>query len=141
MDSVTRLGELEKIYKNQVGLVHGKMKPMEKEEAMQKFKNGDTRILVATTVIEVGIDIPDATLIIIENAEKFGLATLHQLRGRVGRSNLQSHAILLYEERRTSQIAKKRLSIMKKSEDGFYIAEEDLKLRGGGENIRHQTKR
>jgi RecG-like helicase len=81
----------------------------------------------------VGIDVPDATLIIIENAEKFGLASLHQLRGRVGRSSLQSHAILLYENTRTTIIARKRLEIMRNSEDGFYIAEQDLLLRGGGE--------
>jgi ATP-dependent DNA helicase RecG len=133
MDTVTRLVDLQKIYGDKVGLVHGKMKNNEKDEAMQRFKEGVTQILVATTVIEVGIDVPDATLIIIENAEKFGLASLHQLRGRVGRSSLQSHAILLYENTRTTIIARKRLEIMRNSEDGFYIAEQDLLLRGGGE--------
>jgi ATP-dependent DNA helicase RecG len=133
MDTVTRLIDLQKIYGNKVGLVHGKMKNNEKDDAMKQFKDGTTQILVATTVIEVGIDVPDATLIIIENAEKFGLASLHQLRGRVGRSSLQSHAVLLYENTRTTTIARKRLEIMRDSEDGFYIAEQDLLLRGGGE--------
>jgi len=133
IDIETRFNELQKIYGSKVGFVHGKMKNNEKDESMKSFKDGITQILVATTVIEVGIDVPDATLIIIENAEKFGLASLHQLRGRVGRSILQSHAILLYENKRTTEIAKKRLEIMKNSEDGFYIAEQDLLLRGGGE--------
>lgn len=109
------------------------MKNEEKDAAMQDFKDGKTKILVATTVIEVGIDVPDATLIIIENAEKFGLAQLHQLRGRVGRSDLQSHAILMYEPKRSTSIARHRMKIMKESHDGFYIAEQDLLLRGGGE--------
>lgn len=133
VDVATRVQMLEKLYPNYVGYVHGKMKSDHKDAVMQEFKNGKIKILVATTVIEVGIDVPDATLIIIENAEKFGLAQLHQLRGRVGRSNLQSHAILLYEPTRTSAIARHRMETMRDSSDGFYIAEQDLILRGGGE--------
>jgi len=121
------------LYPGQVGFVHGKMKNDEKDSAMQDFKEGKIKILVATTVIEVGIDVPDATLIVIENAEKFGLAQLHQLRGRVGRSDLQSHAILMYEPTRSSSIARARMTIMRESQDGFYISEQDLLLRGGGE--------
>ena len=97
---------------------------------MEQFKNGQVKILVATTVIEVGIDVPQATLIIIENAEKFGLAQLHQLRGRVGRGAKQSYCLLLYDAGRSTQIARKRIEIMKESNDGFYIAEQDLLLRG-----------
>lgn len=133
MDVYTRAESLKELYSKDVGIVHGKMKPLEKDAIMQDFKEGETKILVATTVIEVGIDVPDATLIVIENAEKFGLAALHQIRGRVGRSSLQSHAILLYENTRCTKTARKRLSIMRESEDGFYIAEQDLLLRGGGE--------
>ncbi len=133
MDVETRYEDLQKIYGAKVGIVHGKMKNDQKDLAMQRFKGGLTQILVATTVIEVGIDVSDATLMIIENAEKFGLAQLHQLRGRVGRSDLASHAILLYESKRFSSTARARLEIMRKSEDGFYIAEQDLLLRGGGE--------
>jgi len=109
------------------------MKATDKEFVMQNFKNGEFKILVATTVIEVGIDVPDATLIIVENAEKFGLAQLHQLRGRVGRGELQSYCILMYEPKRFSVNARNRLEIMRQSNDGFYIAEQDLILRGGGE--------
>ena len=116
-----------------MGLLHGKMKAAQKDEVMQKFKDGILRILVATTVIEVGIDVPDATLIIIENAEKFGLAQLHQLRGRVGRGELQSYCVLMYNPKFLSKTSRKRLEIMRSSSDGFYIAEQDLVLRGGGE--------
>lgn len=125
--------DLEKMYPGQVSMLHGKVKSTEKDEIMQRFKNGEIKILVATTVIEVGIDVPDATLIIIENAEKFGLAQLHQLRGRVGRGQLQSYCILMYNPQRLSKMGKQRLEIMRKSSDGFYIAEQDLVLRGGGE--------
>ena len=133
IDVTKRAKTLEAIYPGMVGIVHGKMKNDVKDQIMQQFKNGDLKILVATTVIEVGIDVADATLIIIENAEKFGLSSLHQLRGRVGRSSLQSHAIMLFAHTRFSNIAKERLKIMRESEDGFYIAEQDLILRGGGE--------
>lgn len=130
---VERFAELNAAYPGLASMLHGKMKSAEKDEIMQKFKNGEIKILVATTVIEVGIDVPDATLIIIENAEKFGLAQLHQLRGRVGRGELQSHSMLMYNHKRLSNTSKKRLEIMRKSNDGFYISEQDLLLRGGGE--------
>ncbi len=133
VDVTARYQELEAIYPEQVGLLHGKMKAAQKDEVMQKFKDGILRILVATTVIEVGIDVPDATLIIIENAEKFGLAQLHQLRGRVGRGELQSYCVLMYNPKFLSKTSRKRLEIMRSSSDGFYIAEQDLVLRGGGE--------
>ena len=132
-DVVSVFEGMKALYPNQVGILHGKIKAAEKDLIMDDFKNGRIKILVATTVIEVGIDIPDATLIVIENAEKFGLAQLHQLRGRVGRGDLQSYCILMYEVNRLSAIAKQRLSIMKNSNDGFYISEQDLLLRGGGE--------
>jgi ATP-dependent DNA helicase RecG len=115
-----------------VGLVHGRMKSAEKDAAMQAFRNGETRILVATTVIEVGVDVPDASIIVIEHAERFGLAQLHQLRGRVGRGDDASSCILLYKPP-LGQTARARLSIMRETEDGFRIAEEDLRLRGEGE--------
>jgi ATP-dependent DNA helicase RecG len=99
---------------------------------MLAFKNGETRILVGTTVIEVGIDVPDATIIVIEHAERFGLSQLHQLRGRVGRGEKPSTCVLLYKAP-LGEVARKRLSVMRESEDGFFIAEEDLKLRGEGE--------
>ncbi|GAB4168097.1 MAG: ATP-dependent DNA helicase RecG [Rickettsiaceae bacterium] len=125
--------ELNKHYPNQVGILHGKMKSTDKDLVMQRFKDSEIKILVATTVIEVGIDVPDATLMIIENAEKFGLAQLHQLRGRVGRGKQQSYCMLIYNPKRLSAIARRRLEIMRESNDGFYIAEQDLLLRGGGE--------
>lgn len=125
---------LSEIFPNQVGLVHGKLKAQDKEQQMADFKDGENNILVATTVIEVGVDVKDASLIVIENAENFGLAQLHQLRGRVGRGNQQSYCILLYGKR-TSKIARERLEVMRSTNDGFIIAEEDLKLRGGGEMI------
>ena len=114
------------------GLVHGKMKPADRDRAMQRFIAGETPVLVATTVIEVGVDVPDATIIVIEHAERFGLAQLHQLRGRVGRSDRPSVCLLLYKKP-LGPVARERLAIMRESEDGFRIAEEDLRLRGGGE--------
>jgi ATP-dependent DNA helicase RecG len=128
-----RYEEIKAYYSDNVRFLHGKMKSHEKDLIMQEFKNSDVKILIATTVIEVGIDVPDATLIVIENAEKFGLAQLHQLRGRVGRGSLQSHCILMYNPKRLSSMSRKRLEIMRNSNDGFYIAEQDLILRGGGE--------
>ena len=104
----------------------------EKDAAMLAFKNGETRLLVATTVVEVGVDVPDATIMVIEHAERFGLAQLHQLRGRVGRGDEASSCILLYKGP-LGETGKARLSILRDSEDGFLIAEEDLKLRGEGE--------
>jgi ATP-dependent DNA helicase RecG len=115
-----------------IGLVHGRMKGDEKDAAMQAFKDGETRILVATTVIEVGVDVPDATIMVIEHAERFGLAQLHQLRGRVGRGSGASTCLLLYKEP-LGEVAHARLAIMRETEDGFRIAEEDLRLRGEGE--------
>jgi len=115
-----------------VGLVHGRMTVDEKNEAMAAFKNGDTRVLVATTVIEVGVDVPDATIMVIEHAERFGLSQLHQLRGRVGRGSEASSCMLLFYSP-LSQTAEARLKILRETEDGFRIAEEDLKLRGEGE--------
>ena len=117
---------------NTVGLVHGKMLPKEKESAMQDFKLGKTKLLVATTVIEVGVDVPEASIMIIEYAERFGLSQLHQLRGRIGRGAQKSVCILMFSEKMT-KTAKKRLEIMRKTEDGFEIADLDLKLRGAGE--------
>lgn len=115
-----------------VGIVHGRMNGVQKDAAMQDFKSGKTRVLVATTVIEVGVDVPDASIMVIEHAERFGLAQLHQLRGRVGRGTEASSCILLYKGP-LSIVGKARLSIMRETEDGFKIAEEDLKLRGEGE--------
>ena len=115
-----------------VGLAHGKMKPAERDKQMAAFQSGMFRVLVATTVVEVGVDVPDATIIVIEHAERFGLAQLHQLRGRVGRSDRASVCLLLYKGP-LGQVATDRLRIMRETEDGFVIAEEDLRLRGGGE--------
>ena len=117
---------------DRIGLVHGRMNGPEKDAAMLAFKNGDTRLLVATTVIEVGVDVPDATIIVIEHAERFGLAQLHQLRGRVGRGDKPSTCLLIYKGP-LGEVAQARLKIMRETEDGFRIAEEDLKLRGEGE--------
>ena len=118
--------------KTRVGLIHGRMSSDEKNSVMTDFKNGDIQLLVATTVIEVGVDVPNASLMIIENAERLGLAQLHQLRGRVGRGNIQSHCILLYQTP-LSRDGKLRLGVMRESCDGFYIAEKDLELRGPGQ--------
>jgi ATP-dependent DNA helicase RecG len=115
-----------------VGLIHGRMKPAERDEVMARFIAGDIRVLVATTVIEVGVDVGDATIIVIEHAERFGLAQLHQLRGRVGRSSRPSVCLLLYKPP-LGPVARDRLAVMRETEDGFRIAEEDLRLRGGGE--------
>ena len=115
-----------------VELVHGRMKAKEKAERMARFSSGEAQLLVATTVIEVGVDVPNATLMVMENAERLGLAQLHQLRGRVGRGGEQSYCLLLYQTP-LSFTAKKRLAVMRDTSDGFVIAEEDLKLRGPGE--------
>ncbi len=117
-----------------IELLHGRMKPHEKEAIMQRFKAGDCQLLVATTVIEVGIDVPHANIIIIENAENYGLAQLHQLRGRVGRGNEQSFCLLVYNEP-LSKMVREKLTVMKHSDDGFLIAEKDLELRGSGEML------
>ncbi|MCW0217974.1 MAG: ATP-dependent DNA helicase RecG, partial [Prosthecobacter sp.] len=115
-----------------VGLVHGRMKALEKEATMAAFKEGELDLLVATTVIEVGVDVPNASLMIIENAERLGLSQLHQLRGRVGRGNQQSHCLLLYQTPLSAQ-GSERLKVMRATTDGFVIAEKDLQLRGAGE--------
>jgi ATP-dependent DNA helicase RecG len=115
-----------------VGLVHGRMKPAERDSAMARFKAGETKVLVATTVIEVGIDVPEATIMVVEQAERFGLAQLHQLRGRVGRSNARSTCLLVYQPP-LGESAKARLKTLRETDDGFVIAEADLRLRGPGE--------
>ena len=115
----------------QVGLLHGRLKPSEKEDVIGRFQRGELHILVATTVIEVGVDIPNATVMLIEQAERFGLAQLHQLRGRVGRGAHQSFCIL--STGKLTQAGQERIAAMVESNDGFYLAEMDLKLRGPGE--------
>jgi ATP-dependent DNA helicase RecG len=117
---------------DRVGLVHGRMKPAEKDAVMEKFVAGDLDVLVATTVIEVGVNVPEATIMVIEHAERFGLSQLHQLRGRVGRGGDQSYCFLLYHGK-LGETAKERLTTMRDTEDGFIIAEKDLKLRGFGD--------
>ncbi|MGO1190524.1 ATP-dependent DNA helicase RecG, partial [Vibrio casei] len=115
-----------------IGLVHGRMKSTEKQQVMQKFKSGELHLLVATTVIEVGVDVPNASLMIIENPERLGLAQLHQLRGRVGRGSVASSCVLLYHAP-LSKTAQKRLGVLRESNDGFVIAQKDLEIRGPGE--------
>ena len=115
-----------------IGLVHGRMRPAEKERGMKAFKEGLIELLVATTVIEVGVDVPNASLMIIENAERMGLSQLHQLRGRVGRGAAQSHCVLLYKSP-LGRVAKERLSVLRDTNDGFQVAQRDLELRGPGE--------
>ncbi|MCH9694905.1 MAG: ATP-dependent DNA helicase RecG [Gammaproteobacteria bacterium] len=115
-----------------IGLVHGRMKPAEKERGMKAFKEGLIQLLVATTVIEVGVDVPNASLMIIENAERMGLSQLHQLRGRVGRGAVQSHCVLLYKSP-LGRTAKQRLGVLRDTNDGFVVAQKDLELRGPGE--------
>ena len=113
-------------------MVHGKMKPAIKDAAMESFKNGETKIMVATTVIEVGVDVPNATVMVIESAERFGLSQLHQLRGRVGRGAEQSYCILM-SSYKIGPESRKRLETMVRTNDGFEIAEVDMKLRGPGD--------
>jgi ATP-dependent DNA helicase RecG len=117
---------------NRVGLVHGRMKGAERDAAMAKFKAGETNVLVATTVIEVGVDVPEATIMVVEHSERFGLAQLHQLRGRVGRGSGKSTCLLIYQAP-LGETAKARLKTLRETDDGFVIAEEDLRLRGPGE--------
>jgi len=117
---------------HKVGLLHGKMKTAEKEETMAQFVSGELNIMVSTTVIEVGVDVPNASLMVIEHAERFGLSQLHQLRGRVGRGADQSYCVLLTDFKKTA-VAKERLGIMEQTSDGFKIAEKDLEIRGQGE--------
>ena len=126
-----RYDVLQQSFGDKVGLVHGRLKPKEKDEVMEKFASGELSILVATTVIEVGVNVPEATIMVIEHAERFGLSQLHQLRGRVGRGGDQSYCFLMYGN--LGETAKERLSIMRDTEDGFVIAEKDLELRGAGD--------
>ena len=115
-----------------VGLVHGRLSGTEKAEVMSRFKAGEVQLLVATTVVEVGVDVPNANLMVIDNAERLGLAQLHQLRGRVGRGQAQSHCLFMYQAP-LSAMGRERLDILRQSNDGFVIAEKDLQLRGPGE--------
>ena len=117
-----------------VELVHGRMKPAEKDAAMRRFLGNETAVLVATTVVEVGVDVPNASVMVIEHAERFGLAQLHQLRGRIGRGARKSSCVLLYEPP-LGETARARIDVLRKTDDGFVIAEEDLRLRGGGEAL------
>ncbi len=123
---------LEKLFPGKTGIVHGRMKGVEKDAVMAAFQAGEISILIATTVIEVGVDVPEATIMVVENAERFGLSQLHQLRGRVGRGTGKSSCLLVYSSP-LSENAKARLKIMRETDDGFIIAEEDLRLRGSGE--------
>jgi ATP-dependent DNA helicase RecG len=134
LQTVTNTFELLKheLSEMSVGMIHGKLPPEEKSAIMQSFKNGDVQLLVSTTVIEVGVDVPNASLMVIESAERFGYSQIHQLRGRVGRGSAESMCILLYGEN-LSMAAKERLKILRENSDGFVIAEHDLSLRGPGE--------
>ncbi|MFM2301120.1 MAG: ATP-dependent helicase RecG [Pseudomonadota bacterium] len=127
-----RFAELHAHFGDTVVLVHGQLRPEAKDAAMERFARGEARLLVATTVIEVGVDVPNATLMVIEQAERFGLAQLHQLRGRVGRGSGKSTCLLLRGDA-LSEVARERLALMRETQDGFRLAEEDLRLRGGGE--------
>ena len=130
MMSVTQYGELVKkaFPTATVGLLHGKMKPAEKEQVMEDFSQGKTQLLVSTTVVEVGVDVPNAVIMVIENAERYGLSQLHQLRGRIGRGKYQSTCILITDAQNEDTL--KRLKLFRDTADGFKIAEADLKLRG-----------
>ena len=134
---VKRYEWLKKKFPTEASILHGELKQDEKDLILEKFLQKKTKILVSTTVIEVGIDFPDANLIIIENANKFGLAQLHQLRGRVGRGLKQGRCILLFKDS-LSKNSVQRIKILKKSSDGFFIAEEDMKMRGFGDIIGYQ---
>ena len=130
----TRAAELRERIGPGVGLVHGKMSGPEKDAVMAAFADGQIKVLVATTVVEVGVNVPNATIMVIEQAERFGLAQLHQLRGRVGRGHRESACVLLYDPP-LSEIAQRRLDILRRTDDGFVIAETDLELRGGGDAL------
>jgi len=131
-DATTRFESLQKRFGDKVGLVHGQMKGAEKDRVMAQFASGDIHLLVATTVVEVGVDVPAATIMVIENAERFGLAQLHQLRGRIGRGSEASTCLLLYRDP-LGEMSAARLRVIRETTDGFRIAEEDLRLRGEGE--------
>jgi ATP-dependent DNA helicase RecG len=127
-----RFAALAEKFGEKVGLAHGRQKSAERDRVMARFAAGEVRILVATTVIEVGVDVPEATIMVIEHAERFGLAQLHQLRGRVGRGGSESSCLLLYAPP-LGEAARARIGILRETDDGFRIAEEDLRLRGAGE--------
>ena len=134
LKSVTELAEKlqnETFSKYRVEYLHGKMKPKEKDDIMLRFKNGEIDILISTTVIEVGVDVPNANIMVIENSERFGLAQLHQLRGRVGRGEYKSYCILKFEGK--GKVVQERMKIMCQTNDGFVISEKDLELRGSGD--------
>jgi ATP-dependent DNA helicase RecG len=131
--ATNRFEKLKKFFGNYVGIIHGKMSIEEKKKIIDKFKSKKILILVSTTIIEVGIDVPDATIMIIEESNRFGLSQLHQLRGRIGRSDKKSTCVLIYKEKNLNEYSKKRIDTIKNNTDGFKIAEEDLKLRGFGE--------
>ena len=135
--AVKKYNYLSKTFSKRVGLIHGNLQKNEKDKVLNNFLEKSIDILVSTTVIEVGIDFPEANVIVIENSNKFGLSQLHQLRGRVGRGTAQSTCILLYKKN-LSESAKKRIQILKSSNDGFFIAEEDMKLRGFGDILGYQ---
>jgi ATP-dependent DNA helicase RecG len=127
-----RFQDLQAMFGNSVRLIHGRMSSKDKDETMEDFRSGTAKILVATTVIEVGVDVPEASVMVIEHAERFGLAQLHQLRGRVGRGGKPGHCVLLYANP-LSEMGARRIAKLRETEDGFAIAEEDFKLRGGGD--------
>ncbi len=131
-DAEQRFKVLQQRFGERVGLVHGRMKGAEKDRVMAQFAAHEIGLLVATTVVEVGVDVPDATIMVIENAERFGLAQLHQLRGRIGRGREASTCILLYKQP-LGEMSEARLKVIRETTDGFRIAEEDLKLRGEGD--------
>jgi ATP-dependent DNA helicase RecG len=132
MDAAQRFAVLEQRFGSRVGLVHGRMRGTDKDRVMARFASGELGVLVATTVVEVGVDVPAASIMVIENAERFGLAQLHQLRGRIGRGTIASTCLLLYREP-LSETAEARLRVIRETTDGFRIAEEDLRLRGEGD--------
>jgi ATP-dependent DNA helicase RecG len=129
-----RHAKLKPLSPGRVGLVHGRMKPAEKDRVMRGFEGDDIDLLVATTVVEVGVDVPAANVMVVEHAERFGLAQLHQLRGRIGRGGAASTCLLLYQPP-LGEAARRRLEILRETDDGFVIAEEDLRLRGAGEAL------
>jgi len=131
-DAEARAAQLGERFPGRVGLIHGRMRGPARDAAMADFAEGRTSILVATTVIEVGVDVPEATVLVVEHAERFGLAQLHQLRGRIGRGTRASTCLLVYSHP-LGETARARINILRETEDGFRIAEEDLRLRGGGE--------
>jgi len=131
-NATKRFESLQKRFADKVGLVHGQMKGADKDRVMAQFASHEIGLLVATTVVEVGVDVPAATIMVIENAERFGLAQLHQLRGRIGRGAKASTCILLYHEP-LNEMGKARLKVIRETADGFRIAEEDLRLRGEGD--------